>query len=575
MKFSAFDIETFLHNDKQIPYCVSIFHTKIENFYGLDCLERMLDFIQNLEGRCVIYAHNLTFDGSFLLDELSKKDRGVRLETFMFNNDIYTITIDNVEFKCTYRLFPYSLSRAEKLLGTRGKLDMDHGCVGLDNFLDEDVRSKVIQYCNNDVMVVVDIINTYRTALESLIPDWQKSNSISSLSLRMFKKLYNAYSIQTKISLDDDLKFRPSYFGGRCEIFGNPESGERVFHFDFPGMYSQVMAEEYPIGYFFLEYPQEVEQIGFYHVDVYSDMEIPILPFRDGNSGKLLFPNGEFSGLYWYEELLFFIKRGGLVKKISYAYVFKKKGRVFKKFADEVSKHRGVNRQNNFIFKLINNSLYGRFGFSNKSTITKIVKSGDFNVFEMKNNIVSYYKFNNFFIANVKLLFNEEDTIKSNVIYASIITSKARIKLYKGFLSVQESGGRVLYTDTDSIFAAYKEDVLGKKYGEVFWDPSKSDTEILKALFIQPKLYAVIYKDGRLNLKMKGIKNPQLTFEDIVAKFQSNDSHTFIQTQLKLKNLTFKEVDLLKSIQFSPSFYNKRIFSEDFKRTRPIFLKQE
>jgi len=298
MKFSAFDIETFLHNDKQIPYCVSIFHTKIENFYGLDCLERMLDFIQNLEGRCVIYAHNLTFDGSFLLDELSKKDRGVRLETFMFNNDIYTITIDNVEFKCTYRLFPYSLSRAEKLLGTRGKLDMDHGCVGLDNFLDEDVRSKVIQYCNNDVMVVVDIINTYRTALESLIPDWQKSNSISSLSLRMFKKLYNAYSIQTKISLDDDLKFRPSYFGGRCEIFGNPESGERVFHFDFPGMYSQVMAEEYPIGYFFLEYPQEVEQIGFYHVDVYSDMEIPILPFRDGNSGKLLFPNGEFSGLY-------------------------------------------------------------------------------------------------------------------------------------------------------------------------------------------------------------------------------------------------------------------------------------
>jgi len=57
--------------------------------------------------------------------------------------------------------------------------------------------------------------------------------------------------------------------------------------------------------------------------------------------------------------------------------------------------------------------------------------------------------------------------INSNVIYAAIITSKARIKLYKSFISVQNNGGRLLYCDTDSIFAAYKKDVTGETHGEI------------------------------------------------------------------------------------------------------------
>jgi hypothetical protein len=65
---------------------------------------------------------------------------------------------------------------------------------------------------------------------------------------------------------------------------------------------------------------------------------------------------------------------------------------------------------------------------------------------------------------------NEEKNkeVDSNVSIAAQITSKARIKLYKGFKDVIKNNGRILYTDTDSIFAGFKENVLNQQHGEVF-----------------------------------------------------------------------------------------------------------
>lgn len=55
--------------------------------------------------------------------------------------------------------------------------------------------------------------------------------------------------------------------------------------------------------------------------------------------------------------------------------------------------------------------------------------------------------------------------VKSNVIYASMITAKARILLWKHLTGVTKSGGRLLYCDTDSIFAAYPKNKKLKAVG--------------------------------------------------------------------------------------------------------------
>jgi DNA polymerase elongation subunit (family B) len=67
-----------------------------------------------------------------------------------------------------------------------------------------------------------------------------------------------------------------------------------------------------------------------------------------------------------------------------------------------------------------------------------------------------------------KKLGKKKELVNSNVIYASIITAKARIKLHKAMLSVVNGGGRLLYTDTDSIFAEYTRVVDNERHGEVF-----------------------------------------------------------------------------------------------------------
>lgn len=125
--------------------------------------------------------------------------------------------------------------------------------------------------------------------------------------------------------------------------------------------------------------------------------------------------------------------------------------------------------------KLMINSLYGRLGMDENPFYSFFIKQKDFDKYSNKYNIISRSPINDLdFIKieltpqamkdlNIKLKKN-----KGNVAIAAAITSKARIKLLNAQSAVIENGGRVLYSDTDSIFAAYKKDVSNERHGEIF-----------------------------------------------------------------------------------------------------------
>jgi hypothetical protein len=46
--------------------------------------------------------------------------------------------------------------------------------------------------------------------------------------------MFNKF-IKLNIKTEDDNLIRPAYYGGRCEVFGNPIKGDFVFHYDFSG----------------------------------------------------------------------------------------------------------------------------------------------------------------------------------------------------------------------------------------------------------------------------------------------------------------------------------------------------
>jgi len=118
---------------------------------------------------------------------------------------------------------------------------------------------------------------------------------------------------------------------------------------------------------------------------------------------------------------------------------------------------------------------------------------------------------------NVYIGYTKKEKNISNVLISASITSKARIKLYRGMMDVIKIGGRLIYTDTDSIIAAFNKNdykkVLDIKIGEVIFDSKKKDTIIKDGVFAMPKTYALMYKDGSEIVKIKGFNSTPKFYE--------------------------------------------------------------
>jgi hypothetical protein len=103
------------------------------------------------------------------------------------------------------------------------------------------------KYCEMDVNILERVFRLFITKFKSLGIDLSKNfYSASSISIRFYFKNFNL--IEKKIPQILDNYIRQSYFGGRCEVFGNQRDGEVVLHYDYSGMYSQCMLEKFPYG---------------------------------------------------------------------------------------------------------------------------------------------------------------------------------------------------------------------------------------------------------------------------------------------------------------------------------------
>ena len=68
-------------------------------------------------------------------------------------------------------------------------------------------------------------------------------------------------------------------------------------------------------------------------------------------------------------------------------------------------------------------------------------------------------------------------------------------------MNVIKNNGRILYTDTDSIIAAFDINEYKRKMdvemGEIKFDSNDKNTIIKEGVFAMPKTYALKYDDGR------------------------------------------------------------------------------
>ena len=198
--------------------------------------------------------------------------------------------------------------------------------------------------------------------------------------------------------------------------------------------------------------------VKIFESDTVLNLEIPTLTIR---KNKLLFVNGTFEGRYWFEEILLTIEHGAEIMSVEKTIP----GQYYEKFIYEFTKNNGKMREISQLHKIIgknnNNTFYGRLGINperlKEEILSKIENWKDYEKIIESNGIYLGYK-------------KKEKSVPNITISASI-TSKARIKLYKGVMNIIKEGGKTLYTDIGSIIAAFKKDkykiILDKNLGEV------------------------------------------------------------------------------------------------------------
>jgi hypothetical protein len=98
---------------------------------------------------------------------------------------------------------------------------------------------------------------------------------------------------------------------------------------------------------------------------------------------------------------------------------------------------------------------------------TEIIQKNKYEKFNNEYEIIKETHINNMIIITY-INNNKKNEVDSNVGITAAITAKARIKIHKGYKDVIKNNGRILYSDTDSIFAAYKKNVDNQYHGDIY-----------------------------------------------------------------------------------------------------------
>lgn len=373
-----------------------------------------------------------------------------------------------------------------------------------------------VKYCRRDSEITFLFVEHMADKYQSI--GAKLKTTIGSTALDFFYGHYHGRPHNRDIPKETEMQFiLKGYYGGRTEIFFNKPVEGNIHYVDVNSLYPAVMRENvFPI----LSSRKKTKRPDFTKEGMANvtfkapNLEIPYLPYRDPKTYRLVFPTGRFTGTYTYFEIREAQRLGYDLVRINDALEYRGGTyRPFEKFVDTLYESRmQAKRQDDELltesYKLLMNNLYGKFGQGNE--ITKLVpidraklKSGD-------------VVFNGMMLVKEK----KEYPRHSNGIWAAYVTAYARAKLYEGLCKVRDSGGLLIYCDTDSIIFEHSSGIFpdSKALGEF-----KIEGQFKYAHFKLPKLYCLVdAKTEVRKYRAKGVPRAEAEsfFETGKAKFK-------------------------------------------------------
>ena len=580
------EIGTSLNSNLLIINCInSMSEPKYHNYYWYihnmgkfdmvfihKCLEEF-----NLISKKEIYKLNTIYkDGKMLRLVIKRKinNKYVKI-TFVDSLNILNDSLSNLttefEVKTIKGIFPYSFVNENTLeyKGPTPDIKYYNNNITLEKYkkiyqTNWSLKEESLKYLKKDLLGLLEVLEKFKNKLfiEHGL-DLTEGLTISRLALNKFLKYYLKDSKLPLINKINMFNFiYAGYHGGRTEVF--KPYGKDLKYYDVNSLYPTVALYNMPglkVFYLksFIEEGLNLENLfGVFKAKVKIDNNnyLGLLPVKS-NEG-LIFPNGEFEGI-WPSPELKFAKEQGCDIKVIEGYAFEEVPSYFNSYIKDLfelkSKTTGVEKRIN---KSLLNNLIGRFGLNIIKPVTKSVNSENLDFLLSTQKIKSIQEITqNTFLVNYNPLIDyticmehgvdylkaltdnkNNSNIEKNidtfddvsVIIAAMVTSYARVFMLDVIKSILNVGGNVYYTDIDSIVTDIpleniKPNLVGNNLGQF-----KFEHDIKEAYFISNKTYCLLLQNGEVVIKCKGALNKSITIDDFKTMYYKSEDITATKT---------------------------------------------
>jgi hypothetical protein len=516
-------------------------HWKRRHFLPGGCIDKALNYILSDRYRGYqVYAHNGgSFDHLFWLAWLKRNLDEYSFEVVPVQSSIQKITVtrrqdENLnkrkKAKCSWtfldsmKLFPSSLDKMLQTFKLEGKVRHDL------SMHESDPRWSI--YLRQDCVGLYEALVQFHELIENRLGG-EVGMTAPSTAMKLFRRRFlgrgevpdniprHAHFPGCKDRFKKKLEpkdcigcchefIRRAYYGGRTEPFRMRGTG--LHYYDLNSSYVAAMREAMPAGHRIIEdNPKSIDWkrhenfVGFAECDVQipEDCYIPPLPHR-APSGKLIFPTGRFRGVWDLDELklLDHPRVQGRVLKV-HKVVWFKKVFLFRDMVSDLWKLRDTSRKDfdesmSQLAKLMGNSTYGKFGQKRERTqisfrreeataeecflcLKPATRSGLCDECEGSKPATGDPEDD---------VWYQRKRVDAPYIIPQIpahIATLARIALWRYMVMALDLGGRLYYSDTDSIIT----DVILPSSKELGALKDEYPGHELDGIFIQPKVYMI------------------------------------------------------------------------------------
>lgn len=503
-----------------------------EVFSGVaDLINKIFKLPTKILKKAIWYAHNAEYDWRYIYSAIGEmgynivpreRAKGKFYELRIVSQTEFTKSGEPVlitRFRDSMAFFPFSLAEFTKSFAP-DNIKQD---IGLGSGVMFDPSNVVhIAYAKNDV---IGLVNAIRRFDELIYENFtvHLAATASSTAYQAWLRFAPEGEYHDRQNPETEKFLRKAYHGGLVGLNAAPgQEYPLVNTFDINSSYPANMRLGVPKGKARWTYKFHEGFPGFYRTTatVPDNAILPIVPFRSDN-GQLAWRTGVFESYLSSIEIEYCQTLGATFEIHEGVYFPDGLTHCFDDFVDVCERLRTEFKgtPTEIVVKLMQNSLYGRFGMRPDGRECVIDFEGQPDdmeaVFTRENVTVkdAYYKD---VIRDASYMLPH---------YSAWITANARILIDKG----TEAAGRefVLYRDTDSVHTIGLVENLaamtGKRYGDFKLEKPKT-----RVIYHAPKCYTYTDDAGELQAVYKGIprnlvKIPDKSDKKFAAKYRDRN----------------------------------------------------